>query len=113
MKRMEPLAISGMATANPLGLGLAATWEALRNGQSPLRPNDFQDTTVQTWIGRIDGLEDAPITGDLAEWDCRNNRLARLGLEQDGFEQAVEAARRRYGAERIGLLLGTTTSGIL
>lgn len=113
MKPMEPLAITGMATANSLGLGLAATWEALRNGRSTLRPNDFQDTTVKTYIGRIDELEEAPITGDLAEWDCRNNRLAWLGLQQDGFEQAVEAARRRYGAKRIGLLLGTTTSGIL
>jgi 3-oxoacyl-[acyl-carrier-protein] synthase-1 len=49
----------------------------------------------------------------LADWDCRNNRLALLGLRQDNFEGLVEEARHRYGGNRIGLLLGTTTSGIL
>src|SRR5258708_15435888 len=41
------------------------------------------------------------------------NRVAQLALEQDGFAQAVAAARERHGAERIGVFLGTSTSGIL
>jgi 3-oxoacyl-[acyl-carrier-protein] synthase-1 len=110
---MEPLPVTAIATANPLGLGLAATWDALREGRSGLRPNDFDDTTIKTWIGRITGLEAQAVRGKLADWDCRNNRLALLGLRQDGFEEAVEEVRHRYGPERIGVLLGTTTSGIL
>jgi 3-oxoacyl-[acyl-carrier-protein] synthase-1 len=110
---MEPLPVTAVATANPLGLGLLATWDALREGRSGLRPNDFEDATIKTWIGRITGLEQHIIPEELAEWDCRNNRLALLGLLQDGFEQAVEQARHSYGAERVGVLLGTTTSGIL
>jgi 3-oxoacyl-[acyl-carrier-protein] synthase-1 len=110
---MEPLPVTAIATANPLGLGLAATWAALREGRSGLRPNDFEDTTIQTWIGRISGLEAQAVRGKLADWDCRNNRLALLGLRQDGFEEAVEEVRHRYGPERVGVLLGTTTSGIL
>ena len=39
--------------------------------------------------------------------------LALAGLRQDGFEQAVAVARQHYGPERIGVLIGTTTSGIL
>ena len=50
---------------------------------------------------------------DLAAYDCRNNRLAQLGLEQDNFIEAVTVARQRYGRERIGVFLGTSTSGIL
>ena len=50
---------------------------------------------------------------DMGEYDCRNNRLAKLGLEQDGFDQAVRAATLKYGADRIGVFLGTSTSGIL
>jgi 3-oxoacyl-[acyl-carrier-protein] synthase-1 len=46
-------------------------------------------------------------------FDCRNNRLAQLGLIADGFGQAVAQARSRYGARRIGVILGTSTSGIL
>ena len=110
---MSPLAVTAMATANPLGLGLPATWTALRAERQGLRPNDFEDAEIKTWIGRVEGLETEPITGELADFDCRNNRLALMGLRQDGFEQAVASARTRYGPNRIGVLIGTTTSGIL
>lgn len=49
----------------------------------------------------------------LSGFDCRNNRLAQLALRQDGFDQAVAGAAARYGAERIAVILGTTTSGVL
>lgn len=110
---MQPLTLTAMTTANPLGLGLAATWDGLRQDRHGLRPNDFEDATIKTWIGRIDGLETEPITGALAEFDCRNNRLALAGLRQDGFEHTVARARQIYGPDRIGVLIGTTTSGIL
>ena len=42
----------------------------------------------------MDGLEAEPVTGRLAEFDCRNNRLAQLGLRQDGFEDAVARGAR-------------------
>ena len=87
------LTITAMATANPLGRGLAATWDALREDRHGLRPNDFEDATVKTWIGRVEGLEAEPITGQLADFDCRNNRLALAGLREDRFEEAVAAAR--------------------
>ena len=45
----------------------------------------------------------------LEEYDCRLNRLAQLGLEQDGFAAAVAAARDRYGAGRTGVFIGTST----
>lgn len=110
---MTPLTVTAMATANPLGLGLPAMWNALRTEGQGLRPNDFEDAEIKTWIGRVGGLEADPITGDLSDFDCRNNRLALLGLRQDGFEQAIASARARYGPDRIGVLIGTTTSGIL
>ena len=110
---MQPLTLTAMTTANPLGLGLAATWDGLRHDRHGLRPNDFEDATIKTWIGRIDGLEAEPITGALAEFDCRNNRLALVGLRQDGFKRTVDRARETYGPDRIGVLIGTTTSGIL
>jgi 3-oxoacyl-[acyl-carrier-protein] synthase-1 len=110
---MAPLAITAMATANPLGVGLAATWDALRAERQVLRRNDFEDAGINTWIGRVAELDGERVTGELSDFDCRNNRLALLGLRQDGFEQAVAAARARYGPGRIGVLIGTTTSGIL
>lgn len=85
---------------------------ALRESRSGLRPNDFETAALETWIGRVDGVEDEPVIGRLAEFDCRNNRLAQLGLRQDGFEHAVAEGRRRYGAHRIAVLIGTSTSGV-
>jgi 3-oxoacyl-[acyl-carrier-protein] synthase-1 len=108
----EALAIRAYTTVNALGRGLEASLRALRAETSGLRPCDLADTDVPTWIGRVAGVEDEPIEGALASYDCRNNRLARLGLEQDGFRAAVDAARARHGAERIGVFIGTSTSGI-
>ena len=110
---MRPLFVTGLCVASALGAGLERSFGALREGRTGLRPNDFEPFPHRTWIGRVDGLESAPVTGALARFDCRNNRLAQLALAQDGFEQAVARARERHGAERIAVLLGTTTSGIL
>ena len=49
----------------------------------------------------------------LLDFDCRNNRLALLGLMQDGFADAIASASRKYGAGRVGVFIGTSTSGIL
>jgi 3-oxoacyl-[acyl-carrier-protein] synthase-1 len=49
----------------------------------------------------------------VAGYDCRLNRLCLLALEQDGFAAAVARARARYGADRVGIFVGTSTSGIL
>ncbi|MFO1424680.1 MAG: beta-ketoacyl-[acyl-carrier-protein] synthase family protein [Candidatus Competibacteraceae bacterium] len=109
---MKPLAIAACTLTNALGRGLAASLCALREGESGLQPCDFEDAELNTWIGRVAGLEEEPLRGELAPFDCRNNRLARLSLEQDNFCQAVRQARDRYGADRIGVFVGTSTSGI-
>ncbi len=59
------------------------------------------------------GVDDVQLADDLTEYDCRNNRLAELGLRADGFGDAVRAAAQRWGAQRVGVFLGTSTSGIL
>lgn len=112
VKPIRPIAIRAFTTVNALGRGIAASLTALLDGRSGLRRCDFPDADIDTWIGRVEGLEDEVIVGPLADYDCRNNRLARLGLVADGFEGAVSNARRRYGAERIGVFIGTSTSGI-
>jgi len=110
---MSPLAVSAYTATTALGRGKAAMLEALRRGRSGLKANDFDRAELRAWIGRVAGLEDAPIGGALAEFDCRNNRLAAVGLGQDGFKESVSKAKAKYGAQRIAVLLGTSTSGIL
>ena len=110
--RIPPLQISAFTATSAVGVGKAPLLAALEQGRSGLRANDFGDAPLPTWIGRVDGLEQSPLPEALAEWECRNNRLAWLGLQADGFIEAVETARERYGASRIALILGTSTSSI-
>lgn len=87
--------------------------EALRMRRSGLSRCDFDDVDLDTWIGRVAGVEEVAMRADLRDYDCRNNRLLQKAMEQDGFRQAVEQAAARHGRQRIGVFLGTSTSGIL
>lgn len=110
---MQPLVISRTAIVNSLGAGLAATANALHDRRSGLAHCAFENVALNTFVGQVAGLEAVRIRPDLAEYDCRNNRLAQIGLQQDGFAESIEAAIHKYGAGRIGVFLGTSTSGIL
>jgi 3-oxoacyl-[acyl-carrier-protein] synthase-1 len=110
---MKPLAVTAYTATSALGRGKGAMLDALRRGKGGLKANDFDRAELRAWIGRVAGLEEAPLTGPLAEFDCRNNRLAQLGLAQDGFRDEVLKAKTRYGPKRVAVLLGTSTSGIL
>jgi 3-oxoacyl-[acyl-carrier-protein] synthase-1 len=109
---MNPLAVSAYTATSAIGRGLAAHLDALRHARSGLRHNDFSSKPLACWIGRVDGVEDEPLPATKGAWECRNNRLAWIGLNQDGFLEQVRIARDRYGASRIALLLGTSTSSI-
>ena len=110
---MQPLAISHFSIVNSLGAGSGATIGALRARRSGLAPCDFETVVLDTCIGQVSGLDEFRVRSDLSVYDCRNNRLAQLGLELDGYTDAIAAARRKYGAGRIGVFMGTSTSGIL
>lgn len=85
--------------------------EALRAGRSGLAPCAFETARLDTWVGQVPDEELSALPEPAA--DCRNNRLAQLALAQDGFLGAVAQARSRYGRHRVGLFLGTSTSGLL
>jgi 3-oxoacyl-[acyl-carrier-protein] synthase I len=110
---MIPLALTDFTVVTSLGAGRDATLTALRAGRSGLHPCAFDAVPFATYVGEIDGLDAAPMWNDLAGFDCRNHRLAAFALQRDGFASAVAAARERYGSGRIGVFLGTSTSGLL
>ncbi len=109
---LAPLAIAAYTLTNGLGAGIAPSLSALRQMRPGLRPCDLPDVPLDTWVGSVEGLDGEPLVGDLAPFDCRNHRLAALALDQDGFRARVAEAVRRYGAGRIGVFLGTSTSGL-
>jgi 3-oxoacyl-[acyl-carrier-protein] synthase-1 len=111
---VTPVHLSAFTATSCLGAGLGAQLDALRAGRGGLRPCRFETVRdLDTWIGEVDGVDAAHLPRHLIRFDCRNNRLAWLGLHRDDFVQAVDAAIGRHGRRRIGVLLGTSTSGIL
>ncbi|AKJ30474.1 beta-ketoacyl-[acyl-carrier-protein] synthase family protein [Caldimonas brevitalea] len=109
----QPLAITHYTLTTALGAGIAAHRAALESGRSGLAPCAFADVDLPGYVGEVAGVDAVQLPPSLNEFDCRNNRLAWLALQQDGFAEAVQAARSRWGAHRVAVLVGTSTSGIL
>ncbi|MFO1474478.1 MAG: beta-ketoacyl-[acyl-carrier-protein] synthase family protein [Lysobacterales bacterium] len=113
---MPPLSVGNYTATTALGAGRDAQLEALRARRSGLRANDMRSPgghdLLETWIGRVEGVEAVALPATLADWDCRNNRLAWLALQQDGMMESIAALRDAHGAERVAIVVGTSTSSI-
>lgn len=114
---IAPLRISAYTATTALGHGRQAQLDALRARRSGLRRNDFgparsDGSLLPTWIGRVDGIESVELPASLAGYDCRNNRLAWLALQQDGLLEQARALGERYGPARVAVVIGTSTSSI-
>ena len=110
---MQAVRLSRYTMTSCLGRGLDATLAALRARRSGLAPCSFETVQLDTHVGEVSGVDDVQLAAGLRDYDCRNNRLAELALIQDGFAEAVDEAICRHGQSRIGVFLGTSTSGIL
>ncbi|MDT8453173.1 MAG: beta-ketoacyl-[acyl-carrier-protein] synthase family protein [Gammaproteobacteria bacterium] len=112
MKAMTPMAITAKTIVNSCGVGEASTIEALRNNSSGLKQQAYEGLNFDTWLGTVNEVEFIEIEPQLKRYNCRNNRLAQLALKTDSFHAFVKSAKLRYGAERVGVFVGTSTSGI-
>lgn len=110
---MKPLLLSAYTATTCLGVGIDAHRAAMRDNRSGLRPCAFETVNLPTWVGEIDGVGAQALPAALSAYDCRNHRLALLALRADGFEERVRAAVARHGSRRVGVFMGTSTSGIL
>lgn len=109
----DPLSIAAYTYSSCLGLGNTANWQAILAETSGLTPCEFTGANdLPTWVGQMQNL-DTPLPEHLKDYECRNNRLAYLALQQDNFLEKAEEAVARLGAERVGIYMGTSTSGIL
>lgn len=110
---MKPLQITSYTLTSAAGIGNDASWQALKNEQSGLAPcHFFAIDDLKTYVGEITAIDEVVLPAELTLFDCRNNRLCELGLQQDGFLLSVQQAIEKYGAKRIGVFMGTSTSGI-
>jgi 3-oxoacyl-[acyl-carrier-protein] synthase I len=101
--------LHALGMINALGANLDAIVPALAAGEAPGMGVAHMGIG-DAFVGRVTGAFDIAPPASLARYDCRNNRLLLAALAQ--IVPAIDAARARYGAHRIGVVLGTSTSGI-
>ena len=100
---MNPLWLSHFTATSAVGRGLDQSLAALRQRRTGLAPCAVDTVDLATFVGEVAEVDKVHLPERLADFDCRNNRLALLGLTQDGFAEAVRAAIAKYGAQRIGV----------
>jgi len=110
---MKPLLLAEFTATSCIGQGVAATLTALIEHRSGLKRCEFETVKIDTHIGEVAGVDAQRLPKDLQIFNCRNNRLAELAVQQDGFFDAVQAAAARWGRRRVGVFLGTSTAGIM
>jgi 3-oxoacyl-[acyl-carrier-protein] synthase-1 len=106
---LPPVYLHALGMVNALGGDVASIVPALEAAQSP--GMGLMHTGIgDAYVGRVSTPLDTALPATLKRFDCRNNRMLLAALEQ--IRPEIEAARERYGAHRIGVVLGTSTSGI-
>lgn len=88
------------------GYGLQVNFDVLLVECGGLCFNVFFSVFLLCWIGQVDGVEDVLLFVLLMVWECCNNWLAWLGLNQDGFFDCVVVVCVCYGVGCIVLMLG-------
>jgi 3-oxoacyl-[acyl-carrier-protein] synthase I len=110
---MTPLVLTHFTATSCIGRGLRETLGTLQERRTGLAPCKFETVQLDTYVGEVAGIDAEPLPDRLVNFNCRNNRLAHVGLRQDAFLEAVDESARRWGRRRVGVFLGTSTSGIL
>jgi 3-oxoacyl-[acyl-carrier-protein] synthase-1 len=106
----EPAYISSLGTINALGYGKAEVARRLFSGDtSGVILEDGWLPASQARVGKV--VHDLPEVRDPFGADnSRNNRLLMATVEE--IRTDIEKEIKRWGRERIGVVLGTSTSGI-
>jgi len=102
--------LNALGVVCALGRDQAEVASALFTGASPglrLQSGWVPDRTLT--VGAVPG-ELAPLPAHLAGLQSRNNQLLLEAAVQ--IESQLRAAVQRYGADRVGVVMGTSTSGI-
>ncbi|MFI3184931.1 MAG: beta-ketoacyl-ACP synthase [Methylococcaceae bacterium] len=108
---LKPVALTAYQCVSAAGDDIEALYASLIDNQSCLKPLRLFDIPFKTVVGEVSTALPT-IRSSLKAYDCRNARLALKALNQGEFRATVERSIANYGVSRVGLVLGTSTSGI-
>ena len=114
MTTLPPLPITACSVFSACGLGTQSLYAALLDGQHCLHPPRLFAIDFPAYCGEVASDLLPKLKPSLQEFSTRNARiaLATINHPADGLRSAVAQAVDRYGAQRVGIVLGTSTSGI-
>lgn len=110
---MTALHISHFTAVSCIGRGLSEMRSSIEAQRTGLAPCAFESVDLPMHVGEVGGVDEHRLPATLSRYDCRNNRLADLTLAQDGLEAAIAECVGHHGGRRVGIFVGTSTSGIL
>lgn len=104
---LMPLPITGFNLCNSLGSNRQQVRDALYEGRHGLTPNTFE-VPFETVVGALN-VELPELPEAAKPWSTRSAQIAALLLAD--LEPQLAAMRARWPADRIGILMGTSTAG--
>ena len=107
---MSRYSLTALGMVNALGRSLPEiTARLFRDEPDRLTPHRLRTTGAVVPVGQVQAPLPA-LPAHLRRYQCRNHALAYCAYKQ--IENAVADLRERLGPERIGVVIGSSTSGI-
>ncbi|MFA0661134.1 beta-ketoacyl-[acyl-carrier-protein] synthase family protein [Vibrio splendidus] len=106
-----PIYIQDCGFHSALGSSVADIHGCLKGARESnmIEVSDMLNDGKHTIVGKVaDKLPEIP--SDLTQYATRNNQLALSALNQ--IKDSIEQAKSQFGADRIAVVIGTSTSGI-
>lgn len=110
--QLNPLGIAASAVTHSIGTGVDLLWNSVIQKKSGLLKNDLDWCDLECWIGKSPEVDRFSLPEVLQSWDCRNHRLAWMAIQDNQFRNVLQNQIAKSGSTRVGLVLGTSTSGI-
>ncbi|QZA82532.1 beta-ketoacyl-[acyl-carrier-protein] synthase family protein [Deefgea piscis] len=101
--------LNSLGLISPLGIGHADTMAALLAGQHGLTPAPSTLIDRPTFIGAV-SAQLPKLPPQWAQFHSRNNQLLYAASQQ--IDAEIRAAISRFGAARVAIILGSSTSGV-
>ena len=112
--RPAALPVTACSVVSACGLGTHSLYQALLDGQHRLQPPRLFEIDFPACCGEVAAEHLPQLSPSLQAFSTRNARIALAAINHpdDGLRNALQQAIERYGAHRVGIVLGTSTSGI-
>ena len=112
--RNVALPVTAYTAVSNCGSGANALYQSLLRGKTALKKMQLFSLDFPAYVGEIPQHLLPALDPGLQAYSTRNTQiaLAALNVEHDQLRENMKRVKQIYGARRIGIVIGTSTSGI-